>query len=354
MIEHFVERPHPASTRTEPDLDRSQGVSSRSSEDGGQALLDDWHVLARSQDLPPQTLLPRRLLETNLVLWRDSSNQIRAWEDRCPHRGTLLSTGTLSSDRVVCPYHGLTFNSEGHCVEIPAHPGYPIPSAACVQTYQVQECYDLIFVSLGHPTQDVPQFPEWQDPTYRRFLCGPFHCHTSGGRAIENFFDVAHFPFVHAGVLGDPKHPVPNEYEVSRQANGITIHNVQFWQPDPDGTGNAQLITNTYRIFRPFTVYFSKESRNQRLTIFFNVTPVTEEEVICWMWIAMNYGHDRSEAELRAFQETVIAQDLQILELQRPRRLPLNVQTEFHLPSDRASLTYRKWLRELGITFGTC
>ncbi|MEJ6487490.1 hypothetical protein N0Y54_40630 [Nostoc punctiforme UO1] len=42
---------------------------------------------------------------------------------------------------------------------------------------------------------------------------------------------------------------------------------------------------------------------------------------------------------------------LQVLgkESQQPRRLPLNLQAEVHLPSDRYSIAYRQWLKQQGI-----
>jgi phenylpropionate dioxygenase-like ring-hydroxylating dioxygenase large terminal subunit len=71
------------------------------------------------------------------------------------------------------------------------------------------------------------------------------------------------------------------------------------------------------------------------------------------MWIAMNYGQNLPEAELRAFQDRVVRQDLPIVASQHPKRLPLDLKAEIHLPCDRASIAYRQWLRELNIRFGT-
>ena len=45
-------------------------------------------------------------------------------------------------------------------------------------------------------------------------------------------------------------------------------------------------------------------------------------------------------------------QDVPIVESQRPELLPLDLQEEVHLRSDRTAIAYRKWLRELGLTFG--
>lgn len=58
-----------------------------------------------------------------------------------------------------------------------------------------------------------------------------------------------------------------------------------------------------------------------------------------------------SEFGKRAQQ--IIDEDVAIVNTQRPRRLPLNLETEFHVESDRSSIVYRKWLKKLGVTFGT-
>jgi phenylpropionate dioxygenase-like ring-hydroxylating dioxygenase large terminal subunit len=315
-------------------------------------LLNEWHPVMRLEDIQKGTLKPSRLLGEDLVLWRHNE-QILAWQDLCPHRGARLSLGWVEDGTLVCPYHGLAYNIEGQGVHIPAHPDLQPPRRACVRTYQTQEHYGLVWVSLGNPTQDIPSFPEWDEPSYRPVFCGPYRFNTSGFRAIENFLDVAHFPFVHGDLLGSRTRPVIDDYQVELEADGITLRDVRVWQPNPDGTGQGGSVTYNYRVLRPLTAYFSKNTDGRCLTIFFTVTPVEEEECIGWMWMAMNHSFDIPEAEQRAFQDRVVAQDIPIVESQRPKRLPLDLQAEFHLPCDRASITYRKWLKQLGITFGT-
>jgi len=128
---------------------------------------------------------------------------------------------------------------------------------------------------------------------------------------------------------------------------------VKVWQPDPDGTGIGKYVTYTYGTRRPFTAYFSKTSNGETYMIQLNVTPVDEFESIAWMSIAMNYGWDIPEDELKAFQEKIVGQDIPVVESQRPERLPLDLQAELHLRSDRIAVAYRKWLKQLGLTFGT-
>jgi len=70
------------------------------------------------------------------------------------------------------------------------------------------------------------------------------------------------------------------------------------------------------------------------------------------MVMALNYGHEIPDADLIAFQDHVAGQDRAIVESQRPELLPLDLQSELHLRSDRMAIAYRKWLREIGFTYG--
>ena len=64
-----------------------------------------------------------------------------------------------------------------------------------------------------------------------------------------------------------------------------------------------------------------------------------------------SYGN-LSDGQVRSFQDDIIKQDIPIVELQRLELLPLDLQAELHLRSDRTAIAYRKWLRELGLSFG--
>ena len=71
------------------------------------------------------------------------------------------------------------------------------------------------------------------------------------------------------------------------------------------------------------------------------------------MWMAMNYGHDLPAADLIAWEDKIFAQDRPILESQRPELLPLDLTAELNIRADRAAIGYRRWLKRLGLSFGT-
>jgi phenylpropionate dioxygenase-like ring-hydroxylating dioxygenase large terminal subunit len=314
-------------------------------------LLNDWHVVAYAPELPERQPRALRLLDEDIVLWR-VGERVHAWRDLCLHRGTRLSLGSVQGETLVCAYHGWTYNQEGRCVRFPAHPTQTPPAKAQATVYQAQIKYDWVWVCLGQPESDEPKFPEWGDASFRKVHCGPYHYKASGPRAIENFLDVTHFPFVHTGLLGDPNYPEVNDYQVEISPEGVTARDITVWQPDPDGSGQGAHVTYTYKVLRPLTAYFVKSSAGPRFAMYFTVTPVSQTESIAWTYVALDYG-DQTDEEIRAFEDTITWQDIPVVESQRPELLPLDLQAELHLRSDRTAVAYRTWLRQLGLSFGT-
>jgi phenylpropionate dioxygenase-like ring-hydroxylating dioxygenase large terminal subunit len=109
------------------------------------------------------------------------------------------------------PYLG-----DAHHTVTPTTNGYKLS-----ETRNQLERYGLIWVALGQPTHDLPPFPEWEKVAYRKILCGPYRIKASGPRLVENFLDIAHFPFVHAGILGVPSHPEIADYDARIEPEGV-------------------------------------------------------------------------------------------------------------------------------------
>jgi phenylpropionate dioxygenase-like ring-hydroxylating dioxygenase large terminal subunit len=315
-------------------------------------LVDDWHPVVSCDALAERGLVGARLLGEDIVVWQADGRAL-AWQDLCVHRGTRLSLGRVDGCTLQCPYHGWVYGADGQCIRIPALPDAPPPRKARVKTYRALERYGLVWVSLGDPAHDVPPFPEWHDGGFRKLLCGPYVVDASGPRIVENFLDVAHFPFVHENILGTPERPEIADYEAVINDQGVEATGVRVYQPDPYGTGQGDWVSYTYRALRPLTAYLSKESSGPRFSILLTITPHAPARSTAWMWMAMNYGHDIPEADLIAWEDRIFAQDRPILESQRPELLPLDLAAELNVRADRAAVMYRRWLRRLGVSFGT-
>jgi phenylpropionate dioxygenase-like ring-hydroxylating dioxygenase large terminal subunit len=81
-------------------------------------------------------------------------------------------------------------------------------------------------------------------------------------------------------------------------------------------------------------------------------SPLDEENCRGWM-IGAFTDPDVSTEDFCAFNHRIFLQDIPILESQRPRPLPLDPTAELAQHADRASSAYRRWLAELGLTYGT-
>ncbi|WP_341677687.1 aromatic ring-hydroxylating dioxygenase subunit alpha [Niveibacterium sp. SC-1] len=319
-------------------------------------MRNDWHVVATGSALT-DTPLAARLLEEEIVLWRDASGTVHAWEDRCPHRGTRFSIGAVVDGQLRCRYHGWRFDASGACTLRPAHPQDTPPRSACARTWHAREAYGLIWVCLGEPAQDVPPFAEFDDPHLRTVLCGPYEVAASAPRVIENFLDQAHFAFVHEGILGAEPHTGVPPYKVMRDVEGCGVVATELfaWQPMTNSLAHGgSMVEYAYRCPRPLTSILSKQPEAQQdfhEAILLTASPVDETHVRVWIILAMT-NFVQGEEELRAFQETIFLQDKPILENQVPARLPLDPRAEVPQPADLLSSQYRRWLTDIGLAYG--
>jgi phenylpropionate dioxygenase-like ring-hydroxylating dioxygenase large terminal subunit len=315
-------------------------------------LLRQWFAVAWSREVVAGRPVARRVLGQDVVLWRNEES-LQCWRDLCIHRGAKLSLGVVRGECLVCPYHAWEYGAGGQCVLIPSQPNVPPPLKARAETYLARERYGMVWVCLGEPAGDVPEYALGEEAGFRTVLAGPYRFAAKGPRVIENLFDVAHLGYVHAGLLGDPGRLEIEEYEVSMGPSGPEAKDIRIWQPDPDGTGKAALVSYRYWAAGPLTAGIVKVHGERRFGILAQVAPVDAETVEVRMAISMDYGHEIPEEEIVAFQDRVTEQDRVVVESQRPEMLPLDLQAELHLRSDRMAIAYRKWLREIGLRYGT-
>jgi phenylpropionate dioxygenase-like ring-hydroxylating dioxygenase large terminal subunit len=326
-------------------------------------LLNDWHPVAAAAAIGPGTVSAAALLGRELAIWRDSEGAVHAWDDRCPHRGTRLSIGRVEGGHLACAYHGWRFASDARCVRVPALPGFVPPASAAASAFAVTERYGLVWVCVGSaahddpPACEVPPFPEAEDRRLRKVVCGPYDVASSGPRIVENFLDMAHFAWVHDGILGEPGRAEVKDYRVGALEGGAGIVATQCfaWQPQTNTLAHGgSEVEYTYRVVRPLTAILTKvplARQDFREAISLHVQPLGEEASRAWIVMAMS-DFAQPEHEVRAFQDRIFLQDKPILENQRPRRLPLSPDVEQPVRSDRMSVLYRRYLSERGLSFG--
>jgi phenylpropionate dioxygenase-like ring-hydroxylating dioxygenase large terminal subunit len=328
-------------------------------------LLNEWHVVGYADDFAAGTIYPARLLERDLIVWRDASGQVHVWEDLCIHRGARLSKGWIKNDHVVCPYHGWEYDCSGKCTRMPAAPDEPPMKKALAFPYRAEERYGFVWVCLGEPSGDIPVFPEWEKEGFLKVHSGPYIYNANGYRAVENFIDASHFPFVHAGLNGVKENADKLEpYTVEETANGLQSSEVKVFQPVGDATGHPLLAFYTYHAFRPLIAYFSKRTQrsdesgnpitdhSDTFGTLFTVQMIDEKHCIVRVCAGLNVTPSPDPEAVRKRADVIFNQDKDIVETQRPERIPSELRYELHHRTDLMGQRYRMWLRKMGIGYG--
>jgi phenylpropionate dioxygenase-like ring-hydroxylating dioxygenase large terminal subunit len=175
---------------------------------------------------------------------------------------------------------------------------------------------------------------------------------------VENFLDMAHFPFVHTDILGAEPHTEVRHYttEIRRDVDEVWATNCEFFQPQAALSSTEGIMTQyMYRVTTPFTVLLYKtcpNAANRWDVICLFVQPLDPER--CRAHPVMFLIDDISTVtELVAFQQVIFLQDRIILENQRPVLLPLEPRSEIPTRADSSSVAYRRWLKEKGVVYGT-
>jgi vanillate O-demethylase monooxygenase subunit len=167
-------------------------------------LRNTWYVAAWSDDLAPEKILARTIMELPIALFRRRDGSPAALLDRCPHRFAPLSVGAHQGDHVACGYHGLRFDGEGQCV---LNPHGPVPRSAAVRAFPVHEAHRAIWIWMGAAEKAnpglIPDFSYLAKAPATAFSAGQLL--SSRGNYlvfVDNIMDLSHTDFLHPTTLG--------------------------------------------------------------------------------------------------------------------------------------------------------
>lgn len=287
-----------------------------------QVILDLWHPLAALVEVPVGVVVDTVLLEERLSLAVDGDGNAAVWRSR----------PELAVDG-------------------------PVDIAKFDGTLPVKLAYGYIWTSLGNPPADIFPIPEYAEPDRRRLNAATLGVNVSAPRAIENFLDMGHFPYVHTDILGVEPHTEVKEYdvEISVDRDEILATRCRFYQPmasiASDGGADVDYI---YRVPHPYCSVLYKsspldESRLDVIAVF--LQPIDQEHIRAHMMLCV-LDEDNEDKVIKRFQQTIFGQDKPILENQFPKRLPLDPRAETPIRADKSAIAYRRWLSQKGVTYG--
>lgn len=311
------------------------------------AMRRSWFPVARSVDLSK----PQRatLLGVNLVVFRRSDGQVSVLPRRCPHRGGDFSQGEQHGQDIACSYHGWRFSGvDGSCTYIPSMEDQgKIPPKAKVKLYPAVERYGHVWTALEDPLVPMYDLDEWNSVELEWLAADPLESPTGVAVAIENFRDVAHFPFVHRATMGDVAEAV-EPLDVHREGLDVWMDRELVategeWNNDGD-----QMMR--YHCVAPglASITFTSEKLGARVVAGFP-SPVAYDQVKIFWGVANERGYRGNDlGHNLELEQRVYLEDLPIAAGLEPREVPWDGEyEEFSVPADLFTLSYRRAFQEL-------
>jgi phenylpropionate dioxygenase-like ring-hydroxylating dioxygenase large terminal subunit len=310
------------------------------------ALRRQWFPVARSADLAtPQSAT---LLGQRLVVWRTASGQAVVQDARCPHRGADFALGKVHGESIACPYHGWQFAADGgKCSHIPSlEDQCKIPPNAAIHTYPVIERFAHVWTVLDTPATELYDPEHWRELELDWLAATPLESPTGVAVAIENFRDVAHFPFVHEVSMGPSKHVV-EPLKVRRE--GLDVWMERTLDAGEGDWANDGDCLMQYHCGAPgfASITYHYERLGKRIVAGFP-SPVAYDEVRIFWGVANERGYRGAGLEecLR-IEEMVYLEDMPIAATIQPREIDWDGQVVEHsVPADLFTLNYRRAFRE--------
>ena len=179
----------------------------------------------------------------------------------------------------------------------------------------------------------------------------------SAGLLADNFLDIAHFPFVHAGTFGTDEAAEVAPFSVARDGWSFTVAYEHLFahREDPGvAAGLRPLVQRrrlTYRLSAPFHLRLRIDfvDAGGSNVIGFFIQPETDEtcRLFTTLWRDDLDGDEARMAEAVDFELEVLREDLRIQEAYHELALPLDPTAEVHTRADRATLELRRVLGDL-------
>ena len=321
-------------------------------------VLDDpafrtlWYPVARADALSDGPIA-RKLLGEELVLWSSAPGIVSAATDRCPHRDARLSTGWIESCGLVCPYHGWGFGEDGKATRIPQLLDATVfPPKASLQTFRAAERYGWVWVCLdepaaGEPALGIPEIPEFEDDGWRTISEPESDWSCTALHLIDNNIDPAHIAYVHRNSFGTPSKPEVPLPDIAHLDTGMQLKYIVPVEARPGD--NTPTIRNTVnRLHGPFLMMNRITYPDGVVHLMVKAcTPATATTTHQLQMVLRNDTEEqRPGADIIAFDNQVWGEDRAVLEYcWTDYRLELT--DNVHLKTDRASIEYRRWVKDL-------
>ncbi len=150
-------------------------------------------------DSPPVRV---KILNEELVAYRDTNGDVGLLDNYCPHRRASLFFGRNEECGLRCVYHGWKFDVDGNCVDMPSEPAESnFKDKVKIKAYPARDWGGFIWAYMG-PIELMPELPEvgWaMVPEDHRFVSRRLQ-ENNYVQGIEGGIDSSHISFLHSGL----------------------------------------------------------------------------------------------------------------------------------------------------------
>ena len=303
---------------------------------------NQWYPIFDALKLKKRPVGMMRLGE-HLALWRDSDGSAVCMTDRCSHRAAQLSLGWIRDGCLVCPFHGLRFDSTGRCVLIPANgQDRPVPHGFDLPTHPIREEHGLIWLWYGEsaPAHEIPWFPEAPDPTPRSSTVEREYP-VSYLRVMENLGDMHHVPFVHRSTI--PRAGTRAEVEDARLDGDIVRLRVSLRHERSGLMRPTYSFNSAMRLPTLATINVAR-----RVDFVASATPIDRDHT--WLWARYAQGYLPGWLGGRAIARLAAKFDLELVFTYQDMRMLASQQRND--PGDISSYRLFEADRAIAIYFG--
>jgi phenylpropionate dioxygenase-like ring-hydroxylating dioxygenase large terminal subunit len=331
-------------------------------------LRNGWYSAIWSHELREKPV-GKTFLNEKVVLFRNDRGQVGALEDCCCHRAAPLSRGEISGATLACGYHGLKFDLNGQCVEVPGQP--EVPAGAKVRSYPVHEKNNVVWIWMGDAAKadpaKIPDMPWLSDPKWAT-TPGNIHVKTNYQFIIDNLLDLTHVTYVHKNTLaGDPREATtPTKTE--RLNDGVRVGRWMLdFVPPPLFAKAGNFTSNVDRWQHvtwhpPGIVYLDvgcakagtgapQGDRSQGISIWSShlITPETEHSSHYMFCFARDFRIDDPEMSKMLYEgsKATFLEDADILEAVQSNRTGGSLDGLIHITADAAQLQARRMLNSM-------
>jgi phthalate 4,5-dioxygenase oxygenase subunit len=168
----------------------------------GRMMRWHWLPVCMSEEVAEADGAPvrARLLGEDLVIFRDSKNQLGVLEEHCLHRGASLAFGRNEASGLRCLYHGWKFDVEGRVVDMPSDaPGAAERLGKRAKSYPAREAGGFVWIWMG-PKEEMREFepPAWAPHPKVRTAIVKMHVACNWAQVLEGSIDSAHSSSLHS------------------------------------------------------------------------------------------------------------------------------------------------------------